>query len=485
MWSLNVLSFVNYSRFLSNQTDRNGQSRNNYLQTFAGPHQDYLLEELGKDFIIDTINPTELGKTESQVCLFYFSSHSELEDAKLRNIFDTAKESEMPRYCVALLDFNEAEFDQETPITGPDFHEFVIFDGNYTTLRKRLCNLFYSLEDRETHQSQAQQAVCEKLNFVGRSSAYHKLVGEIERYSQCDASLLIRGETGTGKEVAARALHGFSGLDETQFLVIDCASISDEEFTKILRHSLVESGAKQTNHTSTTSIFLDEVDALSLDAQKTLMQFLNRRDYAMETVIGEHQAHARFISATTKDLVTKAKNGKFREDLLYRLSTLSLEVPPLRQRSSDIELIAQKLILKFSEKYQLGVKSIDTESLAWLHQQPWSGNIRELENVLLNAYLMSDTSIIYFQANADETSNALQQISCNSFYDDDISDLSYQQAKEHVLRQFSSTYLASQLAKTEGNVSRAAKLAGKERRAFGKLLKKYNVDKSEYFADAC
>ena len=492
MWSLNVLSVVNYSNQLTKQALPPYHGINRFQRMNAGPNQNELYDELGKDFILDSINPPELNQIESDVCLFYFSSQQDLEQSRLQGDLHAIEASGKPRYRIALLDFEPAKHYPESDAPMSAFQDIIVYEGDYAALRKQLFSFFYELEEAQPELNDRQADICEKLNFVGCSSVFNKLVGDIERYAHCDASLLIRGETGSGKEIVARVLHGFSGQDEEEFTVINCADVTDQELAKRLEQTLLQNKAiegAETKEAKTqiakATVFLDEVDSLSLDAQRILMQFLNRRDYAMESVIGESRAHARFVSATTKDLLTKAKSGKFREDLLYRLSTLSLDVPPLRQRQSDIEIIAKKLMVKFAEKYQLGEKTLEQDSIDWLSRQIWSGNIRELENVLLNAYLISDSSVIQFQSSANDEAALPQKISCNSFYDDDISDLSYQQAKEQVLKQFSSTYLASQLAKTEGNVSRAAKLAGKERRAFGKLLKKYNVDKSEYFADAC
>lgn len=487
MWSLNLIAFVNCSLDRRSLHNSALSGINSCLQTPDNADCDQLMRELEKDFVLDRIGPTELSRSEAQVSLLYFSKLPKHSVARINESIAEIKSTDSNRSFIAVLDPEFGLSSEEIPHDAmTEFDDIIISSDNYLNLRKRILSFCHEQDEQEAVIDDQQQAICQRHHFVGQSQAYFRLFTGMERYAQCDASLMISGETGVGKEVAARVVHGLSGRSDEQFLALNCAMISDDEFYALLRDTLAKS---QSDDSFKVTIFLDEVDGLSLEAQKILLQFLNRQEYNMETVIGENKANARFISATTKDLMQCAKKGKFREELIYRLTTLTLDVPPLRQRVSDIEVIARNLIRRFADKYQLGGKSISAESILWLQQQAWSGNVRELENVLLNAYLTSEGDLIQFHdsqaLNQADVESATQKISCNAFYDDDIGDLSYQQAKEQVLRQFSSTYLASQLAKTAGNVSRAAKLSGKERRAFGKLLKKYNVDKSEYFADAC
>jgi DNA-binding NtrC family response regulator len=187
----------------------------------------------------------------------------------------------------------------------------------------------------------------------------------------------------------------------------------------------------------------------------------------------------RVIAATNADLKKRSEAGHFRKDLLFRLNVLSLFIPPLRDRPEDIGVIAKSLLSKYAQQYNARPKVLHPKSLAWLKGQYWSGNIRELENVLLREFLLAEGPIIKCGSGTDRFGIYMPSNAQNVWPRPD-QPTRFHKAKEAAINAFEIDYLNRVLEMTAGNVTKAAKIAGKERRAFGRLLKKYKVDKTEY-----
>jgi DNA-binding NtrC family response regulator len=315
------------------------------------------------------------------------------------------------------------------------------------------------------------------VNLLGSSKAFLPLLEFIRKVARCDATVLIEGETGVGKENAARAIHYLSDRRESGFIPVNCGAIPDSlveselfghekgAFTdaKMAEPGLVELASRGT-------LFLDEVNSLSFKAQTALLRFLQTREY--RPLGGRKLMHAdvRIVAATNADLKRKAAAGEFRGDLLFRLNALSIRVPALRERPDDIAIIARDLLAQYARKYGRAPKTLAPGAFEWLERQPWPGNVRELENVLLRAFLLSDGPVIRLSDEHPGETEASGESRPAAF----------QKAKEAAINAFEVEYLNRILAITEGNVTAAAQLAGKERRAFGKLLKKYNVHRADY-----
>ena len=218
------------------------------------------------------------------------------------------------------------------------------------------------------------------------------------------------------------------------------------------------------------SLFLDEIGELPLDLQVKLLRVLQENEVRMIGDSKSMKIDVRVIAATAKDLEEEVKKGAFREDLFFRLNVLNLHVPPLRERVDDIEILSQYILLRFEQQYRQPQRLLHPDLLVWLKRQLWPGNVRELENYLLRRYLLSDASILGIEE--DQTSHQENtEISPHG-----LTDMSFKQAKDSVIDAFSENYIATMLTRTAGNVTHAARLAGKERRAFGKLMKKYHID---------
>ena len=310
-------------------------------------------------------------------------------------------------------------------------------------------------------------------HFVGSSPAFLAMLAELRCMARSDAPVLIEGETGAGKELAARAIHYRGTRCDGPFVVVNCGALPDHlleaelfghergAFTdaKTARRGLVAEA-------NTGSLFLDEVDSLSAKGQVALMRFLQDHRYRPVGGARELFSDVRVIAATNRSLQEEVVQSRFRIDLLYRLNILHLLLPALRDRQGDIEELASHFCAIYCAKYRLASREFDAGTLAWMKSYPWPGNVRELENWVHRALLMNQGSLPRgAPARAEGAAGCTAPVS------------SFHAAKAEAVRAFEHEYVLAVLRQTGGNVTRAARIAGKERRAFGKLLKKHGIDR--------
>lgn len=324
-----------------------------------------------------------------------------------------------------------------------------------------------------------------KLNLIGSSPVFIEVLSKLKKYSKNDAPVLIHGETGTGKEMAARAIHYLGERSDYPFIPVDCGAIPDSLVeNELFGHERgAYTDARQSQHGLITqanggTLFLDEIDALSSKAQVTLLRFLQTREYRSLGSQSTKKADIRIIAATNADLKTMVAQENFRQDLLFRIDVLSLLLPPLRQRAGDIELLAKYFIRSFCRRYNKDEQQLHEKTLLWMQQHRWPGNVRELENFIHREFLLNEDDVIkpddlLFEAQEGRRSlfDRRQEISL---------DIPFSEAKSKMIQEFERNYLRLLMRQTGGNVTRAAKISGKERRALGKLLKKHGIDKNEF-----
>ena len=306
--------------------------------------------------------------------------------------------------------------------------------------------------------------------IIGESPAFLDKVRCVPRFARCDATVLISGESGTGKELFARAIHYLSPRADRPFVPVNCGALPE---------NLVESeifGHKRGAFTGAAcdraglireaeggTLFLDEIDCLTPQAQVKLLRFLQDGEY--RSVGSEQIRHAniRVIAAANADFTQILRSGKFREDLFYRLSVLTLTVPPLRERPGDILLLTRDFLEKQAAITNTRPKNISLAALNRLLIHPWPGNVRELQNVLMRAIVLSDRCEIELSdLNLPEDGHAVE-------------DQSFQTMKSRVVWQFEHDFLTSVLHAHRGNITRAAFAAKKNRRAFWQLLRKHDL----------
>ncbi len=378
------------------------------------------------------------------------------------------------------------------------FHDFLLWPCSVDEFRTRIERPLLSKTQSTTDYSHL-LAEFSSLNLIGESPLFVQNVQLIKKMSTCHAAVLIQGETGTGKENAARAIHYLSKRREQSFVPVNCAAIPDNLIeSELFGHEKgAFTDAKQAQAGLVTianggTLFLDEVDSLSAKGQAALLRFLQTHEYRPLGLKQTLRADVRVLAATNANLKELVSQKLFREDLYFRLNVLNLTMPPLRERLSDIPLLANSLLRRFALEHQTHPKRLSEQGLDHLKQQLWPGNIRELENCLLRAFLLSPNETLEFE-NEILLQPAEDQLSSNfqspqndiSFTQSTNSPLSFQDAKEIAITQFEESYLALVMRIAEGNVSEAARISGKERRALGKLLQKHAIDKRQFQTSDC
>jgi transcriptional regulator with GAF, ATPase, and Fis domain len=234
--------------------------------------------------------------------------------------------------------------------------------------------------------------------IVGTSSALKNVLSRISKVAPSDSTVLITGETGTGKELVARAIHRRSRRSGRAFVSVNCAAIPrDLILSELFGHEKgAFTGAMQRRlgrfeMADGGTIFLDEVGELSPDTQVALLRVLQEREF--ERVGGGQpiRVDVRVIAATNRDLQAAVANGTFRQDLFYRLNVFPIEVPPLRERREDIPVLVEYFIDRYASKAGKNIRAVNKKSLELLQSYPWPGNIRELQNVIERSVIVCDT----------------------------------------------------------------------------------------------
>jgi DNA-binding NtrC family response regulator len=321
--------------------------------------------------------------------------------------------------------------------------------------------------------------------LVGAAPSFVTVVRELRRISESDATVLVVGETGTGKELAARAVHYLSARADCPFVAVNCAALPDTlleaEFFGHERGAFTDAHATRQGllaQAERGTLFLDEVESLTPRAQGALLRVLHDRTFRPLGSATERSVDVRFVAATNVDLPRLVRQGEFRADLLYRLRVLWLELPPLRDRRDDIVLLARHFLGRHAAPGRPVPRLTDAAQRA-LTGYDWPGNVRELENALIRAaHLVEDGVIEPHHLGLAPTRGAhATQVARRAT--DDLS-LSLKESKRRVIDAFERHYLTGVMLQSQGNVTHAALSAKKERREFGKLLKKHGINPKDF-----
>lgn len=320
---------------------------------------------------------------------------------------------------------------------------------------------------------------CRELGLVGQAAAFRQSLRTMARLARYNVPVLIKGETGTGKELFARALHYLGSRRDKPFIPINCGALPDTLLeSELFGHA---KGAFTGAHGEARglvsqadggSLFFDEVHTLSPKGQVTLLRFLQDQEFRPVGGSKFRRADVRVVAATNCELQKAVAEGAFREDLFYRLEVAVLPLPALRERREDIPLLAEYAMARLCRHFCTGPRHFDRSAIGWLCAQPWRGNIRELENQVCRALLLSDQPEICV---AELTAK------CNKPPESPPPHgITFKEARDKVLANFETDYLRSMLERTRGNVSEAARQAGKDRRVFGRLMRKHGVDRADF-----
>ncbi len=237
--------------------------------------------------------------------------------------------------------------------------------------------------------------------FVGQSVEMKKVFSVIDKLSRVETAVLIRGESGTGKELVAQALHCNSPRKDNRFVTINCSAIPEtlieSEFFGHEKGAFTGADSRKIGkfqYADGGTLFLDEMGDVSLGMQVKLLRALQEKKFTPIGSNREIEVNVRIIAATNRNLEEMIKKGEFREDLFYRLNVLPIQLPPLRDRKSDIEHLAKYFIDKFNQEHKKNITGISAEAMDAMRSHQWPGNIRELENVIEHAFVIETSSEI-------------------------------------------------------------------------------------------
>jgi len=300
-------------------------------------------------------------------------------------------------------------------------------------------------------------------------------VRQLPRFARAEAPVCITGETGTGKELCARAMHHLSHRQRAPFIAVDCGALPEQLFeNEMFGHSRGAFTDAHRDHKGLIAIaeggtlFLDEVDALSLPSQAKLLRFLQERTFRPLGSDRFETADVRVIAATNRDLEAVVRDRQFRSDLFFRLNVLRLRLPPLRERRSDLELLAHAALKHYWAGAAEEVPVIAPAALRALRVHDWPGNVRELYNVVQRAVVACDGSLILPEHLGPPFDNFQVRHGPSS---------DFRSSRAAAVAEFERRYVEDLLMKCNGNVTHAAREAQQDRRAFGRFIKKYNIDR--------
>ncbi|OQC42247.1 MAG: Transcriptional regulatory protein ZraR [Deltaproteobacteria bacterium ADurb.Bin058] len=320
--------------------------------------------------------------------------------------------------------------------------------------------------------------------IIGRSRQMREIFTILEKISPTNSTVVLEGQTGTGKEVVSRTIHTQSLRANGPFVVFDCSAVPKDLLeTELFGHERgAFTGASQSRKglfemADGGTLFLDEIGELGLDLQPKLLRALEHREIRR---VGSNKSvpiDVRLIAATNRDLQKEVRAKRFREDLYFRLSVVKIKLPELKRRSEDIELLANHF-LEMMNRQNPGAtpKSFAPQALAALRAYAWPGNVRELLNVVERASLFADEDIIQLEDLPKHIAPGQGVAECVS----DVFDNDFKQAKEIWVEQFEKEYLSSLLARCNGSLSAAAKEADLDRKHLRKLVRKYGLITQEH-----
>lgn len=361
-------------------------------------------------------------------------------------------------------------------ITKPFEHDNLVLTLEKALERSRLLRenlrLQKHVQQRETFQ-----------HFIGRSSKMQRVFESIQMVAKTEMTVLITGESGTGKDLAARAIHELSDRRRQPFVAVNCPTVPENileselfgyrkgAFTHAVQNRI---GLFQEAHRGT--IFLDEIGDIAPAIQTKLLRVLQEKTIKPLGDTKSIQVDVRVIASTNRNLKEQIRLGAFREDLFYRLNVLPIELPALRERPEDIPLLVSHFLNKHGAELNRPERSVSPELMDRFLRHRWEGNVRELENLIIRGLLFAPEETIGPEAVGfqdpdpgvclvDETT---------------VHDLPYREAKEEVLKRFNTSYLGHCLQATAGNVTQAARMCGLERQALQQIMRRYQLNADPY-----
>jgi DNA-binding NtrC family response regulator len=318
-------------------------------------------------------------------------------------------------------------------------------------------------------------------NIIGSSPPMQAVYRLIARCAPTNSTVMLRGDSGTGKELIARAIHYNSLRKDQPFVTVDCASLSENLLeSELFGHvkgsftGAVSNKKGLLESADGGSLFLDEIGNISLSTQAKLLRFIEEREFKAVGDIQTRKVNIRLITATNKDLEGMVADGNFRDDLYYRINIFPIEIPPLRERRDDIPALAFHFLNRFSKEMERTVKEFSAGAMNLLMNHDWPGNVRELENVIHRAVILSSDAIIrqghlvnilemqpLVGLNVPRTSEELKQ--------------SKKIARQKSVENIEKLFILGALKRNGWSVTASAEETGMQRSNFQALMKKYDI----------
>jgi DNA-binding NtrC family response regulator len=329
----------------------------------------------------------------------------------------------------------------------------------------------YADESRETEE------FLTALPMVGRSPAFLAIARKAASVARADAAVLICGETGSGKELIARAIH-YQGVRRGKpFIPVNCGALPDHlcenELFGHVKGAFTDASSAEKGliaEAEDGTLFLDEIDALSQSAQVKLLRFLQNGEYRPLGSARAMIANVRVIAASNVDLRAKVDAKHFREDLFYRLNVLSVTLPPLRERGDDAVRLAEHFLDLHANRQNCERPRLSEAACRKLLNYSWPGNVRELEGVIQRAILLNGTGVVH-AADIELPEGKSKDL---------LRHETLRRAKSFVIGEFERNYVANLLAQHQGNITQAARAAGKDRRTLQRLVRKYALNRDSF-----
>jgi len=343
---------------------------------------------------------------------------------------------------------------------------------------KLLATLFSAMRLRESRDEietlkfknqEINQALNDRFSeIIGQSSSMQKIFQTIDRVAQTDANVLLLGENGTGKELVARAIHRNSSRKNDNFVGVDLGSITETLFeSELFGHKkgaftdAKEDRAGRFELANNGTLFLDEIGNLSMPLQAKLLTVLQNRKVSRVGANKDTPVNIRLVCATNMPLYDMVKENRFRQDLLYRINTIEVEIPPLRERLEDIPLLASHFLKHYSVKYEKAVNKISEAAMTRMHKHPWPGNIRELQHAIERAVILSNSSVLQ-----------PEDFNFSPVTAKEDGQLSLEQ---YNLEEVEKLLIRKVLKKYNGNITQAASELGLTRSSLYRRLEKYGL----------
>jgi len=355
-------------------------------------------------------------------------------------------------------------------ISKPFEHEKLSHVLKKAIERSRLVRENLLLQDRIKEHESFQE-------IVGFTPIMKKLFETLSVVSKTDVTILLTGESGTGKDMVARAIHALSQRRNFPFVAVNCPnlpeSILESELFGYRRGAFTNAAHDKKGlflEAQGGTICLDEIGDIPPTLQTKLLSVIQEKEIRPLGQTANIKVDVRIIASTNQDLERKIKENLFREDLFYRLNVVSIHLPPLRERREDIPLLVEHFVQKYCQEFHRPRKTVSPTLMNLFLSNPWRGNVRELENIVSRSVLLSSGNVI-----GPEDLNWDPGTPKNCFDVENVGALSYKEAKRKVLESFHREYLMAVLSRHDGNVTRAAKECGLERQALQQVLKRYGI----------